>query len=191
MTVTTFDTVRVRRGARSISAGAPWALRLRVRVIRGRLDRQIAAGRSCESGAALALRVRQLIHPRTRRRVACGLRGVVEYVDRVGLRRDYSAVVIERAAVRAGREAILGLAERFEGSAPVTARGVVLARALLTDGFSSPLFNRYCERTVAEAVWEVADSAGVGASQPGLMSSPFGPYRGGGKRYGRYWFDGG
>jgi hypothetical protein len=181
MTLTTFDDARGHRGGRSISAGAPLTLRLTVRVNRGRLDRQIAAGCPCESSAALVLRVRQLIQPGTRQRVARDLRGFVKYVDRVGSRPDFSAVVIERAAVRASREAILGLAERFAGPAPVTARGVVLARALMSDGVGSPLFNRHCERTVAEAVWEVADAAAVGASHTeGETSSPFGPDRGGG-----------
>jgi hypothetical protein len=41
----------------------------------------------------------------------------------------------------------------------VSARGVVLARALLTDG-RSPLFNPFCERTVVEAVFDVQDALG-------------------------------
>jgi hypothetical protein len=71
-----------------------------------------------------------------------------------------SAVVIDRAAVNAGREAILGLAERLEGSAPATASGMVRARRLLTDG-RSPLYNPDCERTVAEAIWDVVDELGT------------------------------
>jgi len=68
--------------------------------------------------------------------------------------------MIEPAAVRAGREAILGLAERLQSTTPLSARGVVLARALLTDG-RSPLFNALSERTVIEAAFEVQDALGA------------------------------
>ncbi|MGA2320984.1 MAG: hypothetical protein ABSG95_09635 [Solirubrobacteraceae bacterium] len=133
------------------------ALRLRVFVTRGKLDRQIAEGRPCEATAALTLRARQLTHPRTRQQIARSLREIIDYVDRHGSRRVISSVVIAPAAVRTGRRAILGLAERLEGTAPVNPRGVVLVRALLTDGLS-PLFNPYSERTVTEAVFEVQEA---------------------------------
>jgi hypothetical protein len=124
---------------------------------RGSLDRQIAAGRPYDSTAALALRASQLTHPRTLRQAACQLHRIVEYVDRPGPHPIFTAVVIERAAVMAGRHAVLGLAERLEGSAPVSPRGVALVRLLVSDGLS-PLFNRHCERTVIQAIWEVEDA---------------------------------
>jgi hypothetical protein len=138
-------------------------MRLMVFLTRVKLDRAIADERASEATRALALRVQQLTAHRTRRRIASELRAVVEYADRndsAPLR--LSAVMIEPAAVRAGREAILGLAERLQSTAPVSARGVVLARALLTDG-DSPLFNRFCERTVVEAVFDVQDALGAGS----------------------------
>jgi hypothetical protein len=98
-----------------------------------------------------------LSDPRTRQRLARSLRGIVAYADRVEGRPLFSAVVIDRAAVRADREAILGLAEAED---PVNPRGIVLARRLLTDGIDSPLYNRRCGRTVAAAVWEVSDALG-------------------------------
>jgi hypothetical protein len=142
------------------SAAAPLPLRLKVYLTRGRLDRQIADGRPYAATAQLALRISQLTDPRMRRTVARNLRGLVEYVDAVGSRLVISAVVIDRAAVRAGREAILGLAERLEGSAPATASGIVHARRLLADG-RSPFYNPDCERTVAEAIWDVVDELGT------------------------------
>jgi hypothetical protein len=105
---------------------------------RARLDRQIAAGRSGEPATAFDLRVRQLTDARAQRRTAENLRGVVKHVDRLGDRPDYSAVALHRAAVRAGREAILGLAERLDRTAPVNVRGMVLARELVTNGATSP-----------------------------------------------------
>jgi hypothetical protein len=145
----------------SRSEHAALALRLRVYVTRTRLDRQLVAGCPCESTAALALRARQLIDRRTRQGVARNLRRVVAYADRSERRAPFSAVVIDCAAVRAGREALLGLAERLEEAAPVHPRGVVLARRLLTDGIDSPLCNPRCGRSVDQAVWEVADALGT------------------------------
>jgi hypothetical protein len=136
-------------------------LRLKVFLTRVKLDRTIAGGRPFEVTRALALRIEQLTAPRTRRRIASELRGVVDYADsNDSVSPRLSAVMIEPSAVRAGREAILGLAERLQSSAPVSARGVVIARALLTNG-SSPLFNRFCERTVVAAVFDVQDALGA------------------------------
>jgi hypothetical protein len=151
---------RYRRSPGTKSVDAPVLLRLNVFLTRGRLDRQIADGRPCGATAQLALRARQLTHPRMRQAVARNFRGLVDYVDAVGSRLVISAVVIDRAAVNTGREAILGLAERLEGSAPATASGIVRARSLLTDG-RSPLYNPHSERTVAEAIWDVVDELGT------------------------------
>jgi hypothetical protein len=139
--------------------GPPRALRLEVFLRRGKLDRQIASPGTCELTDALSLRICQLTEAGMRRRTARELRGVVERVDDREPGLVISAVVIEPAAVRAGREALLGLAERLESSAPVSARGVALARGLLTEA-DSPLYDPYCERTVNEAVFEVQDALG-------------------------------
>jgi hypothetical protein len=142
------------------------ALRLKVSLTRVRLDRAIADGSRYEATPALALRVEQLTAHTTRRRVASELCAIVEYADRNdSVSPRLTTVMIESAAVRPGREAILGLADRLRSKAPVSARGVVLARALLTDG-RSPLFNPFCERTVVEAVFEVQDALGA---VPGAM----------------------
>jgi hypothetical protein len=141
----------------SVRDDAALGLRLSVYLTRAKLDREIARGRSPEATPGHRLRARQLTEPGTRRRAAGSLRGIVEYADRCPQARMFSAVVVECAAVRSGREAILGLAERLEGPAPVSARGLARIHTLLTDGLGSPLFNPNCGRTVAEAVWEVAD----------------------------------
>jgi hypothetical protein len=153
----TFDGIPPNGDGESTSGGASLALRLNVFVTRRKLDRRIAAGRPCESSPALALRAHQLTGSRSREEIARNLRGVVDYVHRHRSRSVISAVVIEPAAVRSGRRAILELARRLEGTAPVSPGGVVRAGALLTDG-RSPLFNPHCERTVAQAVSEVHDA---------------------------------
>jgi len=152
-----FDAAPSHRGDRSTSTGAPRGLRLKVFVTRGRLDRQIAAGHRCEGSAELALRARQLSDSRTQQELAHNLRGIIDYVDRRGSRKVISSVIVERAAVRRGRSAILDLAEQLERVAPVNPRGIVLARVLITDGLS-PLFNPHCERSVTEAAQEVQEA---------------------------------
>lgn len=137
----------------------PRALRLKVFFSRRKLDRQIASGGAHELTDALSLRIGQLTEPSMRRRTARELRGVVERVDGRAPGLVISAVMIEPAAVRAGREALVGLAERLESSAPLDACGVALARALLTEA-DSPLYDPYCERTVNEAVFDVQDALG-------------------------------
>lgn len=147
-------------------------LRLKVRLTRARLDRELVSGRPCESSPALALRARQLLDSRTRRESAHHLRDIVRYVDRSRAGRALTAVVIERAAVRAGREAILGLAERLEGTAPVSVRGVARVQVLLTDGRESPFFNPHCGLTVIDAIWEAAELLGAGAAEPAAGLTP-------------------
>src|ERR1700722_1213136 len=108
--VTAFHTFSLHR-RRATPPDAGMALRLHVYVNRRGLDREIALGGSCQSNEALALRAQQLTQRRTRQRIAGNLRRIVAYVDRAGSRRDLSAVVTDRAAVSAGRQSILGLAE--------------------------------------------------------------------------------
>jgi hypothetical protein len=71
----TLDQVPSDHRRRSICFDESLALRLRVRVTRARLDRQLAAGHPCESTAALALRSSQLLDAHARQRVARDLRG--------------------------------------------------------------------------------------------------------------------
>ena len=153
----------VRQSSRqaSPSAGASWTLRLRVYTTRASLDRQIVSLRRPPPTPSLALRGLQLTHPRTRLKIARDLRRIVACVDRGATRPDLTAAVIAPDAVIAGREAILGLAERLEGTDPVRPGGVALARMLAVDGFTSPLLDRHSECSVTEAVWEAADALAV------------------------------
>jgi hypothetical protein len=155
---------------RHSAAAAPrvslW-LRLKVYIVRGSLDRQIAAGRLCGASPALRLRTRQLSDRHTRLQLARSLRKVVAYAEASVARPIRSAVVIETGAVLGARHPILGTAERLEGTAPVHPSGVAMVQVLLTDGLS-PLFNRCSERTIVEALWEVADALETDLALPGL-----------------------
>ncbi len=90
----------------------------------------------------------------------------MRYAERVESRTPrLSAVMLEPARVRAGRGAILRLAERLEQQAPVSPQGVALTHVLLTDA-ASPLFDRDSERTVTEASCIAEDA---------LVSGPLAP----------------
>jgi hypothetical protein len=134
-------------------------LRLRVRLRRRALDAQIAAGQPFGLSPVLLSRAAQLTHPRTRRRVARGLRRLVDYADRVGPRPIVSRFVFgpTGASVMAGPEALLGLADRLERPAAVSPRGVLLARALLTSEVRDELVDPHLGPSIAYRVWEVAD----------------------------------
>lgn len=139
------------------SVEARLRLRVKVRLSRGRLDRRIAAPAPWDATPALALRARQLTRARAVRRGARNLRSLVAYADRYGSRPIVSAVVINRAAVIADRETLLGLAERLESSRPVTPRGMVLIQRLLTD-CRSPLCDPAGTGQVGQAIWEIVDA---------------------------------
>jgi hypothetical protein len=130
-------------------------LRLRVRLHRWRLDRELADGGVRDGSDAHALRARQLSDPTTRRRLSGSLRRLVADAEKAG-RALPSATLVRREAVIGWREALLGLAERLERPAAVNPRGIARVLVLLTDG-SSPFYSAGAERSVGDAVWWVAD----------------------------------
>jgi hypothetical protein len=89
------------------------------------------------------------------------LRQVVSHVDAVGHGPDFSAVVVDRRAVRTSREALLGLADRLDRADDVSARGMVLVAELLTDGAASPLYGSHGQPALTEAIWEISDALGA------------------------------
>jgi hypothetical protein len=155
--MSTSHTISLHQSTGANSAADRLTLRLRVYATRGRLDRQIAAGGQQASTAALALRARQLAHPRTRMQAARSLRKIVDYADYRASHRGISAVVIEPTAVRRARHPILGLAERLEAPHPLNPEGVARVQVLLTDG-RGPLFNHNSEQTVTQAIWQIQDA---------------------------------
>jgi hypothetical protein len=138
------------------------ALRIRVHVHRGGLDRQLADGLAPEAFLDRALRASQLADPATRRRMARSLRRLVREAKLPAAARLCSAVPVHRRAVLPWSEALLGLAERLENPAPVNPCGVARTVVLLSDG-AGPLYNPAACHAMENAVWWVAD---------GLQASP-------------------
>ena len=123
---------RVMSRARGLLLGGLWlhcATRWRAR----ELDRQLAAGADPMQTNQLSLRVGQLGSSRSRRRIACALRGAVALAERDAYPGTAFAPPIERAAVRASGGILLEIAERLLSCEPVGARGVAMASQLIED----------------------------------------------------------
>ena len=102
------------------------------------LDRQIAAGARSSDGTLLAIRGERITSRRQRERVADGLARVVR--DAQAVTHGFSAAVHpDRREVLAARTVIAALHRRLRAPEPVTPRGVILLRGLLTDG-NGPLY---------------------------------------------------
>jgi hypothetical protein len=130
-------------------------LRMRVRLHRQRLDRELAGAGEIGAEPDRTLRATQLKDVATRRRLACSLRKVVAEAERPhGF--VLSAVPVCRESVGPLREGLLGLADALEHSGRVNPCGVARTLVLLTDG-AGPLFNATSARSISEMVWWIAD----------------------------------
>jgi hypothetical protein len=102
------------------------------------LDRQLADGVDPQASAVLALRARKLAGPRGRNRIAAGLAGALRSAAETtpgitaALRPQASELVEARTVVTA-------IERRLRGPNAVTAQGVAMVGALLTDA-GSPLY---------------------------------------------------
>jgi hypothetical protein len=115
--------------------------RLRVLLLRGRLDSELAAGADPGSDPALALRAQQLIRPRYRRRLAASVHRLVEELDTdPAAYLMSSAVPVQRDRVVAARGTLVALAGALRDVDPVNPRGVALTLRLITDP-ASPLYS--------------------------------------------------
>jgi hypothetical protein len=134
------------------SAPAQFSARIRARVHRRVLDREIAAGAVVDADPARALRAQQLTGATERRCVATSLRNILDAADERHAD-PASHVRLNHADVLAARHGIVALIEVLRSEQPVTARGVALAR-LLTVERDSPMLSEGSRRTVQQAVSE-------------------------------------
>jgi hypothetical protein len=161
------------------TSASPWD-RLTARVRASRLDSELAAGASPDATVALALRAQTLISPRTRREVAKGaqrLLATAPQAPATGRSQQPAAdrrrvpttarlrtpsvrplrVPVCRDRVRESAEELGDLIRRLLVDAPVAARGVALATALLSDG-SGPIYHRANADDVRARVREAVDA---------------------------------
>jgi hypothetical protein len=127
------------------------------RVFGASLDASLAAGCPPESSRLLAARARDIVSLRRRRSMADSW----EHVLRVARRAQGAGHTGSRAAavtvpvcadrLVAAEPAIRDLMSRLAAPLPVPARGVAMARVLLTDA-TSPVYNRRAGVTLGDAV---------------------------------------
>ena len=143
-----FETARAER--------PPLRLRVWVWLYCLRLDRELASGRAAESSEKHALRATQLAGLAARHRLACFLRRVVDDARKPRVPLHGARVPLHSEGVIEWSEALLGLAERLERPAPMSAIAVARVSVLLRDG-TGPLYSRRSQRSLDEALWWIAD----------------------------------
>ena len=116
------------------------------RVFGASLDASLAAGCRPESSRLLAVRARDIVSLRRRRSIADSWEHVLRVArraQRARLTGSLSTAVPVRAdQLVAAEPAIRDLMNRLAAPLPVPARGVAMARVLLTDA-NSPVYNRH------------------------------------------------
>jgi hypothetical protein len=124
--------------------------RLRARLRAYSLDRRLAEGEPPESDAALSLRARRLVAPRTAALLAAALQrvlrdAVVPQAARPG------GMPTRRGAVRDAAAEIDDLARRLVAPAPVSVRGIAQVGLLVSDG-TGPLYSALAHEDLVAAV---------------------------------------
>jgi hypothetical protein len=103
------------------------------------LDDQLACGTDPMASDELSLRVGQLGSARSRRRLACALRGAVELAHTPYDPFRLGPPVIRRAVIQENRELLLELAARLRAGGRLGGEGLAITSLLVGDR-SSPLF---------------------------------------------------
>lgn len=118
------------------------------RVFASSLDRQLAAGRSPESSQLLATRAAQLASARMRRKLARNLDHLLDLVNRAPTVRG-PRVLVPYQSIKEVEPELREMLTKL--ATPTSARGVAMARALLSDG-TGPLFNRHSSTNLRDAI---------------------------------------
>jgi hypothetical protein len=148
----------------TLALGDPFALPSRrlgdgvlARVFGASLDAELAAGRPPESSRLLAARARDIVSLRRRRSIANSWEHVLrvarrtQRVRRTGSHTTAAAAPVCADQLVAAEPAIRDLMNRLSAPLPVPARGVAMARVLLTDG-TSPVYNSHACLDLGETV---------------------------------------
>jgi len=129
------------RGDDLAAGGSSIRLRMRVARTRAALTEQLAEGADPTSSPELALRASQLTTERGRRQMARSLRRMISEARQPRLTRALVSI-IDRYAVLEAKDAIQATIARLASPDPVAAKGMAMLERIVTDGISSPLYNR-------------------------------------------------
>jgi hypothetical protein len=125
--------------------------RVLARVFGASLDESLAAGRPPESSPLLAARAQDIVSLRRRRSTARNWENLLRRAREAGSTWPHAALPVCADQIIAAEPAIRDLAGRLAVPLPVPARGVAMARALLTDG-SGPVYNPRARTALAAAL---------------------------------------
>jgi hypothetical protein len=126
---------------RSETAPRSLAVRMRVAIRREALTRALAGGTDPSSSPELATRAAQLTSDRSRKQLARSLRRALTEAYSPALTRTRISIINRRAVLDA-EEAVTALISRLRSPEPVSADGMAMTEQMLTNGDSSPLYNR-------------------------------------------------
>jgi hypothetical protein len=144
------------RFSRPTSGRRPhWDDRIVARLLASWIDRDLAAGAASWSTVAHAARAVQLTGTRSRRSLARSLEQLVERAEEPPGPFRGAAIPPCRAQVRHALPALLTLAARLRGGAPIDARGIAQLRQLLCNG-SGPCYAAICPEALTVALEEVS-----------------------------------
>ena len=148
---------RAARPQRTIVTGDPLEMRssrpadrLLARILGASLDRQLAAGRTPESSSLLAARAQRIVAIRSRQELARNWENVLRAARR-GTGTYHRALPVCGDRVIAAEPAARELMRSLTAALPVTARGVAMATALLTDALS-PVYNSRSQDSLTAAL---------------------------------------
>jgi hypothetical protein len=141
-----------------------WLARVRAH----ELDGLLALGVGVDGRPVLAARAAQVGSARARRGVAAALESAV--AEARGVRRRPAAAPLAAAAVRDAAGELLALAAELRCAEAVDARGVVLARRLVS-GYGSPLMDRKASDGLAQAARRARWGLGGGYPPPTSSSA--------------------
>jgi hypothetical protein len=138
-------------------------MRLRMRLRRGRLDRELLSGSEPNRDPLILGRARQLTDRAARADLAGLFQRVLDFANEPESRLR-GAVTIQRGSVRAAAPDIEHLIEVLRGPEPVSPQGVLMAHRLLTDG-TGPLYRDYGdERRLVFMARRIRDGLRYGSS---------------------------
>lgn len=134
-------TAEVTRGANQkvrTSGAVSLGIRVRTRLHRHKLDKELASGADPNINSLRYERARELVGEQSCRRIAASLERLLAEVDS-GPRAFSARVPIARAAIRDSRGNLDTIVERLKAPAYISAQGVAMISLLLSDG-AGPLY---------------------------------------------------
>jgi hypothetical protein len=142
----------------------PLGTRLRTRLHRQKLDRELALGADPNIGALRKERARELVGEECRRTLAASLERLSKEAD-APPRPLTSRVPIARAAIRDSICKLETIVERLKAPAYISPRGVAIISALLADGagplYGNDPYNSQALPRVLEAAIDCLDNGPV------------------------------